>query len=58
MQEALAEARTFGAEVFGGARIDEKQKPVAYYVTPALAEMPAQTRAGAARDVRCRFSTS
>ena len=43
MQEALAEARTSGGEVFGGARVEDKQNPAAYYVTPALVEMPAQT---------------
>ncbi|HBF56753.1 MAG TPA: aldehyde dehydrogenase family protein [Afipia sp.] len=43
MQETLAEARTFGGTVFGGARVEEKQDPAAYYVTPALVEMPAQT---------------
>lgn len=43
MQDALAEARTFGGTAFGGARVEEKQDPDAYYVTPALVEMLAQT---------------
>lgn len=42
MQEALAEARTHGGEVFGGERVDEEQHPAAYYVRPALVEMPTQ----------------
>jgi aldehyde dehydrogenase (NAD+) len=42
MQEALAEARTHGGEIFGGERVDEEQHPAAYYVRPALVEMPAQ----------------
>jgi len=43
MQEAMAEARTFGGQVFGGERVDADQYPAAHYVAPALAEMPAQT---------------
>jgi len=42
MQEALAEVRTLGGKTFGGERVDEKQLPAAYYVRPALVEMPAQ----------------
>ena len=42
MQAALTEARTFGGKVFGGERVNEDQCPDAYYVRPALAEMPAQ----------------
>jgi len=42
MQETLAEVRTLGGEVFGGERFDETQYPEAYYVKPALVEMPAQ----------------
>jgi aldehyde dehydrogenase (NAD+) len=42
MQEALAEARTHGGEIFGGERVDKEQHPAAYYVRPALVEMPAQ----------------
>ena len=42
MQEALAEARTLGGKVFGGERSDQEQYPDAYYVKPALVEMPAQ----------------
>jgi aldehyde dehydrogenase (NAD+) len=43
MQEALAEARTLGATVFGGERVLQDRYPDAYYVRPALVEMPAQT---------------
>ncbi len=43
MQRALDEARAHGARIFGGERVDEAQFPDAYYVRPALAEMPAQT---------------
>ena len=43
MQEALAEARKCGGRVFGGERVDEELHPEAYYVKPALVEMPAQT---------------
>ncbi|EAQ35107.1 aldehyde dehydrogenase [Nitrobacter sp. Nb-311A] len=43
MQRALKEARAHGAQVHGGERVDEKQFPDAYYVRPALVEMPAQT---------------
>ncbi len=43
MQQALAEARMAGGEILGGERIDEARHPAAYYVRPALAEMPAQT---------------
>src|SRR5229473_1453214 len=42
MQEALAEARAEGAEVFGGERVLAARWPEAYYVRPALALMPAQ----------------
>jgi len=42
MQEALAEVRTLGGKVFGGERFDQEQHPAAYYVRPALVEMPAQ----------------
>jgi aldehyde dehydrogenase (NAD+) len=43
MQRALEEARAHGARVHGGERVDEKRFPNAYYVRPALVEMPAQT---------------
>ncbi len=42
MQKALAEAQTLGGEVFGGERVDDERYPAAYYVTPALVEMPKQ----------------
>ncbi|MDE2332073.1 MAG: aldehyde dehydrogenase family protein, partial [Bradyrhizobium sp.] len=43
MQRALEEARVHGARVHGGERVEEKRFPNAYYVRPALVEMPAQT---------------
>ncbi len=43
MQEALAEARAEGAEVFGGERVLAARWPEAYYVRPALALMPVQS---------------
>ena len=43
MQRALEEARAHGARVHGGERVEEKQFPKAYYVRPALVEMPAQS---------------
>jgi aldehyde dehydrogenase (NAD+) len=43
MVEALKEAREAGGKVFGGERILEQTWPDAYYVRPALVEMPAQT---------------
>jgi aldehyde dehydrogenase (NAD+) len=42
MQRALAEARSLGGRIFGGTRFDEPLFPAAYYVTPALVEIPAQ----------------
>ncbi|MGH2341904.1 L-piperidine-6-carboxylate dehydrogenase [Segnochrobactraceae bacterium EtOH-i3] len=42
MQTALSEAKAAGGTVHGGARV-EIGGPDAYYVTPALVEMPAQT---------------
>ncbi|MEO6986811.1 MAG: aldehyde dehydrogenase family protein [Paralcaligenes sp.] len=44
MQAALAEARQDGGKVFGGERVLAKEYPDAYYVAPALVEMPAQTK--------------
>ena len=41
MQAALAEARAAGGAVTGGERLFEEQWPDAYYVRPALVEMPA-----------------
>ncbi|MND98082.1 Aldehyde dehydrogenase, thermostable [compost metagenome] len=43
MQDALARARDEGGQVFGGERQLQEQYPNAYYVTPAIAEMPAQS---------------
>ncbi|ABA05768.1 aldehyde dehydrogenase [Nitrobacter winogradskyi Nb-255] len=43
MQRALEEARAHGAHVHGGERVDKRQFPDAYYVRPALVEMPAHT---------------
>ncbi len=40
MQNALAKAREKGGEVFGGGRALEDQYPDAYYVHPAIVEMP------------------
>jgi aldehyde dehydrogenase (NAD+) len=42
MQSALDEARASGAHVNGGERVNEMQYPNAYYVRPALVEMPMQ----------------
>jgi aldehyde dehydrogenase (NAD+) len=42
MQRALEEAQAHGARVHGGDRVDEQRFPDAYYVRPALVEMPAQ----------------
>jgi aldehyde dehydrogenase (NAD+) len=43
MQQALAEARADGGSVFGGTRVLAERWPEAYYVHPALVEMPGQT---------------
>ncbi|HEU0204583.1 MAG TPA: aldehyde dehydrogenase family protein, partial [Burkholderiaceae bacterium] len=43
MQRALQQARKEGGRVFGGERVEMPQFPHAYYVHPALVEMPAQT---------------
>ncbi|CAK18017.1 aldehyde dehydrogenase family protein [Pseudomonas entomophila] len=43
MQGALAKARDEGGLVFGGERQLADQYPNAYYVSPAIAEMPAQS---------------
>jgi aldehyde dehydrogenase (NAD+) len=42
MQAALEEARAAGGTVHGGARVDAIAGPQAYYVRPALCEMPEQ----------------
>jgi aldehyde dehydrogenase (NAD+) len=43
MQETLKKAKKQGGKVFGGARVLEDIYPHAYYVTPAIVEMPRQT---------------
>jgi aldehyde dehydrogenase (NAD+) len=43
MQEALDQARREGGTVHGGERIDVAGSSDAYYVRPALVEMPAQS---------------
>jgi aldehyde dehydrogenase (NAD+) len=43
MQTALARAREAGGKVTGGERVLEAQYPDAYYVRPAIVEMPEQT---------------
>jgi aldehyde dehydrogenase (NAD+) len=43
MERALTEARALGAEVHGGGRVEGVGGPDAFYVRPALVEMPAQT---------------
>jgi aldehyde dehydrogenase (NAD+) len=43
MQSALVEASASGVQVTGGERIDAELYPEAYYVKPAIAEMPEQT---------------
>ncbi|MBU3059650.1 aldehyde dehydrogenase family protein [Pseudomonas indica] len=43
MQNALTKARAEGGQVFGGERQLEAQFPNAYYVSPAIVEMPGQT---------------
>jgi aldehyde dehydrogenase (NAD+) len=44
MQRALQQARDEGGIVHGGERIAEVEKPDAYYVQPAIVEMPAQSQ--------------
>lgn len=43
MQAALKKAKTQGGRVTGGERVLEKEFPNAYYVTPAIVEMPKQS---------------
>ncbi len=43
MQKALAEAVKLGGKVHGGKRVEAASGDNAYYVAPALVEMPAQT---------------
>ena len=42
MQRALDQARALGGSVSGGTRLHAAAAPAAYYVAPALVEMPAQ----------------
>jgi aldehyde dehydrogenase (NAD+) len=44
MQAALAEARAQGGTVYGGERLLADVWPEAFYVRPALVEMPSQTQ--------------
>ncbi|MBD1585998.1 aldehyde dehydrogenase family protein [Pseudomonas typographi] len=43
MQSALVQAREEGGQVFGGERQLAEQYPNAYYVAPAIVDMPGQT---------------
>ncbi|WP_207717685.1 L-piperidine-6-carboxylate dehydrogenase [Caenimonas soli] len=43
MQSALRAARDEGGQVTGGERLLQDQHPTAYYVRPAIVEMPGQT---------------
>jgi aldehyde dehydrogenase (NAD+) len=43
MQAALQAARADGGEITGGERLMQETCPSAYYVRPAIVEMPAQT---------------
>jgi aldehyde dehydrogenase (NAD+) len=43
MQKALEEARNTGATIIGGDRVITKENPEAFYVRPALVEIPTQT---------------
>lgn len=45
MQKSLADAKAQGGTVIGGERVLADKYPNAYYVTPALVEMPEQTDA-------------
>jgi aldehyde dehydrogenase (NAD+) len=45
MQRALTEARADGGAVTGGGRVNAGNHPGAYYVRPAIVEMPSQTEA-------------
>ncbi len=42
MQETLKKAKAAGGKVHGGERVLQKEFPNAYYVTPAVVEMPKQ----------------
>ncbi len=43
MQQALSQARHDGGKVFGGERVLQDEFALAYYVKPAIVDMPAQT---------------
>ena len=43
MEAALAQARAEGGDVHGGARVLEQEHPEAFYVEPAIVEMPGQS---------------
>ena len=43
MRAALGQAREQGGDIFGGERVLAKEFPNAWYVSPALVSMPAQT---------------
>jgi aldehyde dehydrogenase (NAD+) len=43
MQKALDEAHSSGATITGGEKISTKENPQAFYVRPALVEIPTQT---------------
>jgi aldehyde dehydrogenase (NAD+) len=43
MEKSLARARAEGGKIFGGGRALANKFPNAYYVNPAIAEMPSQT---------------
>jgi aldehyde dehydrogenase (NAD+) len=43
MQQALSEAGKDGAQITGGQRIEQSGNPEAFYVRPALVEIPTQT---------------
>ncbi len=44
MQSALASAAAEGGTIFGGERVLAREFPQAFYVNPAIAEMPSQTQ--------------
>ncbi len=44
MERALASARDEGGKITGGGRVHADQHPDAFYVKPAIVEMPGQTR--------------
>lgn len=50
MQQALAQARAEGGQVLGGERVREDLGQEAWYVRPALVQMPQQSTSGAAHE--------